>query len=112
MKELQNGEVQLDHPELGEQLKQQGQQHVLAKQMLDDWKKGFAEKAMALLILGGNLTAEEVVAECGFPPGSHNAIAAAMSRFAKANKLRIKGYEKSKRKSRRAGIVVRWERTN
>jgi hypothetical protein len=73
-----------------------------------DWQDGFNAAAETLLARNGQLTSADVVAIVGPPPGSSNAIGAAMRSFAVAQKLKPIGYGKATSASRRAGAVAIW----
>jgi len=75
-----------------------------------DWQDGFNAAAETLLARNGQLTSADVVAIVGPPPGSSNAIGAAMRSFAVAHGLKPIGYGKAPAASRHAGMVAIWGR--
>lgn len=93
-------------PTLGDWLKEQGMAQAWDNTQ-EYWKALFNETADELAESKGSVTAEEVVAAIGYPEGSHNAIGAAMSKWAKARKA-VPTYEKSLRASRHSAIISRW----
>jgi hypothetical protein len=95
--------------ELGEWLKREGMKNVL-EITPGEWKAAFFASAVRILEANLSVTAEEVVAEIGYPPNHKNAIGAAMNSFAKAWKL-VPTYEKSLRNSRHAAVIARWRHT-
>lgn len=73
-----------------------------------DWQDNFNATAETLLNRNGQLTSADVVAVVGPPPGSSNAIGAAMRSFAVAHGLQPIGYGKATSASRRSGVVAIW----
>ena len=73
-----------------------------------EWQADFNAAAETLLALHGQITSAEIVAVTGPPPGSTNAIGAAMRSFAVAHRLRPIGYGKAPAASRHAGMVAIW----
>ena len=92
--------------EIGEWLKDRGIERAW-ENSLPEWRTLFADMADTIADVTGSVTAEEVVVRIGFPPGSRNAIGAAMSKWAKLRKA-IPTYEKSLRPSRHAAVITRW----
>lgn len=73
----------------------------------EKWKADFTQHAEAILTDNGSVTAEEVVAIVGRPPGSLNAIGGAMSNFAKGRNL-VRDYVKAKHAEAHARVISRW----
>ena len=92
--------------QIGEWLKDRGMAQAW-ENSLPEWRELFSDMADTIADVTGSVTAEEVVVRIGRPPGSPNAIGAAMSKWAKANKC-IPTYERALRGSRHAAIIARW----
>ena len=73
-----------------------------------EWQADFNAAAENLLALHGQITSAEIVAVTGPPPGSVNAIGAAMRSFAISHRMRPIGYGKAPAASRHAGMVAIW----
>ena len=90
----------------GTKLRDEGMQ--LALWGSGEWQADFNAAAETLLALHAQITSAEIVAVTGPPPGSTNAIGAAMRSFAVAHGLRPIGYGKAPAASRHAGMVAIW----
>ncbi len=91
----------------GKALKEQGMA-LVTSHTPKEWKAAFNATATQMSTWDIPFTAEDVVAVIGFPPNHRNAIGAAMSGFAKRNKLTRVGYVQAKRGSRHAGMIAQW----
>lgn len=90
----------------GEALKAEGMERIHPDQ---EWDSSFMEAGLELARTGEPFTAEEIITFTGYPPGSRNAIGAAMNALARELKLTRVGYQKAKRPSRHAAVVAVWQ---
>src|SRR5690348_11733679 len=92
----------------GEARKREGCERVLSHN--EEWKARFDADASFLLSLNMELTSEDIVARIGMPPGSPNAVGAAMRAFAARHHLQVLHYRKSTRPTCHAAILAVWGR--
>lgn len=90
----------------GEQLRDEGHAATLAKN--SEYCEAFAKEAIFQMEQCGEVTSDAVVVQVGMPPGSPNAVGAAMRAVASANGWRVAQYRKSTRPSCHAAIVAVW----
>ncbi len=94
----------------GERLRDEGIA-LVRSHTADEWQRYF-ERYGAFLLHSGRrrITSEDIVSQIGLPPGSRNAIGAAMRGFALKYNLRNVGTVKAARTARHAGRITVWER--
>lgn len=73
-----------------------------------DWQARFDATATEILAREQTVTSEAVVACIGMPPGSPNAVGAAMRAFASRQGLRKLCYRNSARPSCHAAVIAVW----